>query len=252
MSQWILPSNLPGLNQFPKWRERGAALAKAGARVGRSKRRIKSWLLAFAECDLSKMSNAQWQDLAFELEWLAYRDLTRIACTLPDVPECPPSSPTPSEIEYIHQLTKQLIDSILRKQPCELRFRDVGKRLQLATTSDGRSKWCMTTARTHVDTQIVDAIFNVLAACADYLRRCLDCQRTFIGSWTNQDYCSARCQGRSAARRWRERHGLFTGRPRERPRKQQDGNSAKVRPKEGGLRGKKRRQGSRRRRKAEG
>ncbi len=63
------------------------------------------------------------------------------------------------------------------------------------------------------------AISSLFTVFAHQIHRCPECRKMFMADRTNQGYCTNKCQNRAGTRRYRQSHGLITGRRRGRPPK---------------------------------
>ena len=253
---------LPTGMTYAEWRD---DLCKASERVGRTPAEVAKWLLTFVSHDLDKLLQGDWSNLSSEVAWVMLRGswegpinppFEQEAMIFPDF-RAPLDgttrylrkllSPDGSLIRRAHRTSKAWVEGILRRKHVSYRFTELTLSLSftLKFGEDDSGRWMHSIYTGSPLQRLQYGVLDILAQSADYVRQCPECSRLFLAERLNQGFCSVSCQARSATRRWRERHGLITGRPRGRPRKQSPEDAPQS--KKGGSDGTQRRQGSRRR-----
>lgn len=238
--------------------DRNMELFHATQRIGDTGEKAMRWFLNFAQRDLSILSDGDWHNLEYELtalRCLGIPDAKGVWSGLkgegitssfdyPDIEKQGKGLMRREEITSFQALTQQTIEKILKKQSLPFKFPSLQRILFFDPPRTLRS---VLGNKLITDAQLLDAILpgmgwiervsaenptevlsylmlDLLKEHAGLVRKCPEfehkgCHRLFLADRKNQDFCSVKCQGRAATRRYRVERGLISGRPRGRPRK---------------------------------
>jgi hypothetical protein len=207
---------------------------------------VMQWILRrLADQDLDELSEGQWSDLRYEVDWFT-RCFTSEAAGQRQVPmraEAWPGSPDPEELgeqpsvkafeilrrlpskQVVRQLQQDVqdaIDSLLRGEAAEFDLPPGARdcvRVLIRDILGKTSKWAYRFIEVRdLVPAFRDALSNVLAVQAARLAKCPGCRKRFLADRKNQDYCDALCRNRTYMRQQRgvppERFGK-RGRPRK-------------------------------------
>ncbi|MBI3393844.1 MAG: hypothetical protein HY039_11795 [Nitrospirae bacterium] len=236
-----------------------AELRKAGTRIGSSVDDVSRWLLRFVQREPSSLS-------AGDLSNLSYEIVHFLGHGVPDDSSRPVESglasplvrkggtyivrkgeydlsgpwptgwkffPSPADIERFQTFAAGAVMSAVRGNglvldlpPVELRLSPPSWKVR-PHTEDAGALWTY-------------QIAHLLGKTAPRIHLCPECKTLFLADRVDQKFCSPRCQQKDATLRYRERHGLISGRPRGRPRKTETQPPKTAKPK-GGKHGKSKR-----------
>src|SRR3990167_897009 len=225
------------------------------------------WLLNFAQRDLSILFAGDWHHLEYELtalRCLGIPDAKGVWSGLkgegitssfdyPDVEKQGKGLMRREEIISFQALTRQTIDTILKKQSLLFKFPSLQRILffdpprtlrsvlgnkiitdaQLLAAILPGGGWIERVSAENPTEVLTYLMLDLLNEHAELVRQCPEfehngCQRLFLADRKNQDFCSVKCQNRAATRRYRVEHGMISGRPRGRPRKVSPGGTNRL------------------------
>ena len=202
-------------------------LEKADYRVGTSSKEAVQWLIKFSQLDLSGLSagdmhNLQYEILSFVSLWSSrvtsevfwskdsapkiekpYKQLFKTVSLAKDVPS-------------LQQHARDCIADVVGRQHIVIELNKVRFGLFFPPRSGGHPRLLVLSFTPKAPFYF--AMLTLLERHSGHLKACPWCQRHFVLARRNQKYCSIRCQMLAATHRYRQAHGLGTGK-RGRPKK---------------------------------
>jgi hypothetical protein len=200
-------------------------------RIGENAEEAMDWILKFSQLDLTELSQGDLVNLQYEIA--GFRGF-HLLLSPPGHVQLVPSResqfwlpsiqeeyiPQEKEIRTLQGLIRERIKDIIQKPPGNLRDRATslgpanvqfsassfdGKRSQLQIYSDSPSE------RFLINMAFLFALF------IHHLHACLDCQKIFRATRTDQKYCSLRCQSRVALMNFRQKSHSRKQKPGAKP-----------------------------------
>jgi hypothetical protein len=208
-------------------------LRKAQARIGDTPEAVMRWVLTFSRLHLLALSKGDWSNRQYEMCALCqYHHLWD-----------PQAGPKPEvwltdaagtgipfrkllgqeQAKTVQNFINGCLEAILGQRPLALDFH-IKRTLCFRPSQKGLEECEELITSTEPLMVFQYFLFDAFKRFAHRIRRCPEYQRAecagvFLADRRDQEYCSTRCQSRVATQRWRQEHGLITGRPPGRPRK---------------------------------
>lgn len=214
---------------------------KARERIGTTTDQAMAWLLRFSQEEVPQMSAGDFLNLQFELVALETYGPPIQATPVFGIP---PKArfhdtsldqydrlPNRDEVENFRSWLSQTLEGILKKENMIMEMPPVNLRLLYDDDYYGENQeihpgWFLAESSNGPCTRSYRLIV-LIAHVANKIRRCPECHKVFLADRRNKEYCTARCQSRVATRRFRNEHGLITGRKRGRPPRKEEQPGAK-------------------------
>lgn len=194
-----------------------AELEKARDRIGHTADEAMRWLLRFAALDLDRLSAGDWLNTQYDVLALGKFGIPRVTPIQPFMPLhyglATGTVLHPDKVRAVHTTARAGVEKVLD------RGIPVWNVVSLEFLLLPEPVWTLM-AQGEFDTTVSYTLAHLFAQTASRIRRCPQCQKVHLADRDNKFYCSTRCQSLAGTRRFRQAHGLISGRPRGRPRKE--------------------------------
>ena len=204
---------------------------KGDRRIGASSRALVAWLLRFSRLDIPTLSegdllNLQHEAMAFSLRAVPAVGRGPSLQYVPSIMFVRNSSQfllfrlTREHLLIFQQDVRRMLEGIAAKGHIDLNIPAGTAHLgHTKETEDGPETWAVVFVSAEPAIGYYYGLLHCLAQHALEIRKCPACSKLFLAGRRNKNFCSSQCQSRVATNRYREKHGLKTGRRRGRPRK---------------------------------
>lgn len=205
-----------------------AELEKARARIGHTADEAMRWLLRFAALDdLNQLSAGDWLNTQFEVLALGKFSVPGVTPTHPFMrlhyALAAESVIHPDELRAVHATARTAVQKVLDREIIDwsavpLTAFQRGDPLRFLLLPE--PTWTLTTEGEFA-AAVTYTLIHLFAQKASRIRRCPQCQKVHLTDRENKFYCSTKCQNAAGTLRYRQAHGLISGRKRGRPRKEE-------------------------------
>ena len=195
----VLQPSLPRMNE----------LFQGCLRVGSTPQEAFNWLLQFCKTDLTKLSEGDWKNLQYEIEWFGIWGPPNSAWGFPSNKSLAPTTfdpntPPPDQgtIQALHQFAKTHLDEFIERGETSIT-------LEPSSALCVKRDWKKATAEfrlqpSNIQQGFAFSLAQILRMEGARLTQCSECEEYFSAR-SNQIYCSSRCQNRVSLKTFREK-----------------------------------------------